>query len=144
MNMGKALLRIRKEQGVTQGAVGAKAGLAVSYVSRIENDHVQPTMTTLGRLASALDTPLSVIFQMAERGVGTPRHRCPVSASGRCIGEQIRSDHGRPPQGGKAHYGRQEMRILKMADQIALHGSKDVRKALLLVLESFMTQQASV
>lgn len=138
MSVGKAVLRVRRERGMTQGQVGAKANLATSYISRIENGHVQPTMGTLGRIARALDVPASTIFQVSEQGDRSFKHKCPVSASGRCIGEQIRSDAGRAPARGKATYGRQEMRILKMADYVALHGSRDVRAALLVVLESLV------
>lgn len=138
MSVGQSVLRIRHERGMTQGEVGERAGLATSYLSRIENDHVQPTMVTLGRVAAALGVPTSAIFRLDERGDGSVKHRCPVSASGQCVGEQIRSRKGKAPRRKKARYGRDELHLLKMADYIALHGSKDVRRALGVVLDSLL------
>jgi len=138
MSVAKALRRVRRERGMTQGEVGRKAGLANSYISRIENGHVQPTMGTLARLAAALGVPASSIFRMSERGAELLRHRCPVSAAGDCIGEQIRNAGGRKPRSQKVSYGKEELRILRMADYLALHGSKDVRRSLTVLLEALM------
>lgn len=143
MSVSKAVLRIRKEKGMTQGEVGRRAGLAASYVSRIENGRIQPTMTTLGRLAEALEVPVSSIFKISEKGTGPPLHRCPVSLSGQCIGEQIRSDHGKRPRGAKADYGKEELRLLRIADFLVLHGTKEVRGALSTVLESLLAHTKS-
>ncbi len=139
MSVGKALLQIRRDQGLTQRAVGDRAGLAVSYVSRVENNHVQPTMGMLARIAAALEVSVASIFQVGERAC-TTSHKCPVSTSGNCIGELIRNQCGRVPNGGKVHYGEDELQLLKMADYVTLHGSKELRQALTTVLESFMLQ----
>lgn len=138
MSLGSAVLRIRHERNLTQGQVGQRAGIAASYLSRIENDHVQPTMGTLGRLAKALGVPMSSIFQVSERGPESFKHTCPVSTSGKCIGEQIRSTHGRRPLGRRASYGKEELRLLKMADYVVLNGTKPVRQALTVLLESLI------
>jgi len=139
MSVGKALLQIRHEQGLTQRVVGERAGLAISYVSRVENNRVQPTMGTLVKLATALGVPISAIFQIGERAC-TPKHKCPVSSSGNCIGELIRSHHGRLPTGDKVWYGEDELQLLQMTDFLALRGSPDVRLALKTVLESLIAQ----
>ncbi|MCP5068105.1 MAG: helix-turn-helix transcriptional regulator [bacterium] len=138
MSVGKSILRIRLERGMTQGEVGERARLATSYISRIENDHVQPTMATLGRLARALRVQVSAIFRADEHGDDHVKQRCPVSASGQCIGQQIRSEKGRRPRREKASYGREDLRLLRMVDYIALHGSKATRSALGVVLDSMV------
>ena len=138
MSVGRTLLRIRQDRGLTQGDVGRKAKLAASYISRIENGRIQPTMPTLARLAHALGVPVSAIFQDTERGAAHSIHRCPVSASGKCIGEEIRSKQGRPPRGREVAYGREELRLLKMTDYVARHGSRETRRALKVVLESLI------
>jgi transcriptional regulator with XRE-family HTH domain len=140
MTLGKAVLQIRKELGLTQSEVARRSRLATSYVSRIENNHIRPTMATLGRLAEALDVPISSIFRITESGAPVRVHRCPVSASGDCIGEQIRSARGRPPREKKAAYGDEELRLLKMTDFLALRGSKEVRRTLAIVLESLLAR----
>ncbi|MHC4953471.1 MAG: helix-turn-helix domain-containing protein [Planctomycetota bacterium] len=140
MSIGTAILRARQERGMTQGQVGKRAGLATSYISRIENDRIQPTMPTLSRVAKALGVPVSTLFRAEEKGHALLEHRCPVSGSGQCIGEQIRSHQGPRPTGKKANYGKEELRLLKMADYIAVHGTKETRRALAVVLESLIAR----
>lgn len=141
MDVGKALLRIRRQRRMTQREVGRKARLAPSYLSRIENGRVQPTTATLTRLAGALRVKPSAIFAADEQGVDSFTHRCPVSSSGACIGEQIRSGHGRKPGRGKVSYGRGELELLRMADYVVLHGSPEVRRALRVLLEALMQRR---
>jgi len=143
MSLSKAVLQIRQDKGMTQGEVGDRAGLAASYISRIENGHIQPTMTTLSRLAEALGVPASDIFRISEKSGPSTVHRCPVSTSGDCVGELIRSNHGRRPGGGKLHYGKEELRLLRIADFLVVHGSKEVRSALATVLDSLLTHTKS-
>ncbi len=142
MSLGNAILRARQQRKLTQGDVGRKAGLQTSYISRIENGRVQPTMGTVGRIAEALDVSLSDLFRLAEREKATKLHRCPVSQSGDCIGELIRNATGRPPAGGQAHYGPEELHILRMADYLVVHGSADDRRALAIVLEGFLARKS--
>lgn len=142
MTIGKAVLQIRQGKGMTQRAVGARAHLAPSYISRIENNRIQPTMATLGRVAEALEVPVSAIFRLGERGGQTPLHRCPVSASGDCIGELIRSPRGRRPRGGRAPYGKEELDLLRMTDYVVTHSSKEVRTTLTVLLESLLARES--
>ncbi len=151
MSVGKAILRIRQQHGMTQGEVGRRAKLAPSYLSRIENGHVQPTAATLTRIADALRVKPSAIFAVHERGAASFEHRCPVSSNGGCIGEQIRSAHGRAPgksragkgaARGRALYSRRELELLRMADYVIVHGTPEVRRALGVVLESLMQRRA--
>lgn len=138
MRLGKTLLRLRNDQGLTQQEVGDRAGLATSYVSRIENGHVEPSLKTLSKIAKALGLPIASIFQVGARGGSSREHPCPVSSTGNCIGEQIRSSHGPLPLGKKLSYGKEELRLLRMTEYVATHGSKDVRRTLAVVLESLM------
>ena len=136
MSLGQAILRIRKEKRLTQAEVGKRAHLAVSYVSRIENGRVQPTMRTLGRLAEALDVSVTDVFRLAEDPLPERFHRCPVSHSGECVGELIRSDAGRRPKSGRPSYGTDELRLLRMTDYLVQHGSAELRRTLTVVLEA--------
>jgi transcriptional regulator with XRE-family HTH domain len=137
MSVGKALLRVRQERALTQSQVSERAGLATSYVSRIENNRVQPTMRTVQRLAQALGVPLSTLFRLEERAGAATIHECPVSSSGECIGELIRNQHGRKPD---LRYGVEELRLLRMTDFLVRSASKDVRKALAVLLEALVDQ----
>ena len=140
MSVGKAVLRIRQKQGLTQREVGLRARLATSYISRIENGHIQPTMTTLSRLARALEIPVAGIFQVGGDADATEAKVCPVTGSGECVGELIRSNRGREPGNGKARYGEEELRLLKMTDYLVNSGSKEIRQTLTVLLEALMTQ----
>jgi len=137
MTIGKSLLRLRMEQGMTQGEVGARAGLATSYISRIENDRIQPTMGTLNRITDALEIPVSRVFG-GDDGKSDCGHRCPVSTSGACIGELLRSARGKKPKSRKDAYTMEEVRLLRMADYLVMHGSKEVRQSLEVLLESLL------
>ncbi len=95
-------------------------------------------------MAAALDVPISSIFHADERDAGASQHTCPVSASGQCIGEQVRSHRGRPPRGKRTFYGEQELRLLKMTDFLAVHGSKQMRQTLTVVLEALVSKAGMV
>ena len=140
MSLAKAVLRIRHEKQLTQREVGSRAHLATSYISRIENGRIQPTMVTLGRLAEALGVAAADIFKLAEAPQSSPHHVCPASSSGTCIGELLRSHKGKTPDAmdGKLTYGPGELRLLRMADYVILHGSREVQSALNVVLESLV------
>jgi transcriptional regulator with XRE-family HTH domain len=53
------LRRLREERGLSQEAVGDRAGMTQSQYARIERGDVDPTLKTLKRLTVALDLPLS-------------------------------------------------------------------------------------
>ncbi len=137
MSVGDALARIRAAKGLTQAAVGERASLAISYVSRIENGRIQPTAVMLQRLARALEVPVADLFAAPDESLAAP-HICPVSHSGECVGRMIRARSGRPPARGKARYGDDELHLLRMTDYLVVHGSAEVRAALATVLEALM------
>ncbi len=137
VSIGEALLRVRTEKGLTQREVALATGLAVSYISRIENDRVQPTVVTVQRLAQAIEVPLATLFRLDDdESLEVPR--CPVSSSGQCIGRMIRSSAGRAPGSKKQRYSKEELRLLKMTDLLVTSGSKEIRQALAVVLESLL------
>jgi transcriptional regulator with XRE-family HTH domain len=143
MTVGKALLRARQDRSMTQGALGRVAGLSASYVSRIENGRIEPTMRTVSRLARALEVSLADLFRLADAGPAATLHRCPVSGSGECIGEQIRSGRGRVPRGGRADYGPEQLRLLRLTDFVVRNGTREVRHALGVVLEGFVDRASA-
>jgi len=53
------LRRLREERGLSQEAVGDRAGMTQSQYARIERGDVDPTIKTLKRLATALDVTVS-------------------------------------------------------------------------------------
>jgi transcriptional regulator with XRE-family HTH domain len=57
------LRRLREERGLSQEAVGDRAGMTQSQYARIERGDVDPTLKTLKRLATALDVTVSDLAQ---------------------------------------------------------------------------------
>lgn len=140
MGVGAAMREIRQAKRLTQQAVGRRAGLATSYLSRIENGHIQPTAATIDRIAGALGVPVGDIFARPGQEPD-PGHRCPVSTSGECIGRLIR-DERRAVARPKLGYSEEELRLLRMTDYLVLHGSPEVRAVLAHVLDALMRNSA--
>ncbi len=66
----RLLRHARRRARLTQRALAAKAGVAQSYVARIESSAVDPTVTTLSRLLRACETTLEA---MPGSGAGVDR-----------------------------------------------------------------------
>ena len=61
-------VRVRREElGLSQEALGYKAKVHRTYVSDIERGARNPTVRVIWKLANALDTSPSALFEMAER-----------------------------------------------------------------------------
>lgn len=64
--LGKAVRQLREERGVTQEALAQDAGVTVGHMSMIERGHSNPTWATVKAIASALDSPMADLAQLAE------------------------------------------------------------------------------
>ena len=53
--VGKNLKELRMRAALTQAELAEKAGLTTAAVARIERDEAEPRMTTIRKLADALD-----------------------------------------------------------------------------------------
>ncbi len=62
-NVGKALHRLRRENGWTLSTVSTKTGVAVSTLSKIENHQTSPNYDVLVRLCEGLSLNLAEFFQ---------------------------------------------------------------------------------
>lgn len=65
MNVGQAIRLCRTQRGVSQTDVAHKASCSVSYLSMLENNKRDPTLSTLTRIAQALHVPIGVLFVLA-------------------------------------------------------------------------------
>ena len=61
-NIGKALNRLRKNNNLTLAAVSAKTGVAISTLSKIENNQSSPNFDVLARLADGLGLDLLALL----------------------------------------------------------------------------------
>ena len=66
--LGRAVQRLRKSYGLSLGDLSDHSGVAKSIISQIERNETNPTLTTIWRLAHALDVSIASILQGTEEG----------------------------------------------------------------------------
>ena len=68
--VGADLRALRRARGLTITALAARVGRSVGWLSEVERDLAEPTISDLRRLAEALEQPLSFFFGAAEAPEG--------------------------------------------------------------------------
>lgn len=66
--VARELIRLRKQQGLSQSEVARRAGLKQPAVARLESGAVRPTLDTIQRVAHALGREVEVNLVRAGRG----------------------------------------------------------------------------
>lgn len=66
MNMGQSISALRREQGMTQGALADEVGISTRGVIRVEQGQTSLTVDVLGRFADALGVRPSRLLALAE------------------------------------------------------------------------------
>ena len=69
MSIGHRIRELRLGSQMTQRELAAASGLAVAYLSRIENSKVTPGITTLNKIARALSIPMPTDSAAAARRI---------------------------------------------------------------------------
>ena len=65
------LIRIRKERGLTQEEVARRSGLATVTISKLEEGkNVDPKMSTVMKLVTALECSPNDFFEQSTIGIG--------------------------------------------------------------------------
>lgn len=68
MQLGNIIKKCRKLKGLTQSQVSATADISESYLSLIEKNKREPSLTALEAIAGALQIPVSIlIFLSSEK-----------------------------------------------------------------------------
>lgn len=62
MNLGHTIKHIRKQKKISQIRFAHLCGFTQAYLSQIENNLKEPTLSTLKTISTKLDTPLPIIF----------------------------------------------------------------------------------
>jgi len=140
-DVGRRLRAARLQCGLSQGTVARRAGIAASYVSRIETGKIQPSFRTVLRIQRALKLELEEILGPPEEHRGP----CPVSAGGICMLDLILSekDVARRPGAAKGeHYTPREVRLLHRVAIWIRHANPDRLRALEIVLEDLIQAEA--
>lgn len=65
VNVGSAIRVCRIRQNASQTDIAQKANCSVSYLSMLENNKRDPTLSTLTKIADALGVPIGVLFVLA-------------------------------------------------------------------------------
>ncbi len=60
--VGKNIQKIRESKGISQQELAAKCNFEKSNMSRLEAGRVNPTLSTLEKVAKALDVSLTELF----------------------------------------------------------------------------------
>ena len=66
--LGLAVQRLRRSYGLSLADLSTQSGVAKSIISQIERNETNPTLTTIWRLAHALDVSIESMLQGAEEG----------------------------------------------------------------------------
>jgi transcriptional regulator with XRE-family HTH domain len=66
MIIGNRLRQLREQKNMSQGDIEKKTGLLRCYISRVENGHTVPAISTLEKMAAAMDVPLYQLFYDGE------------------------------------------------------------------------------
>ncbi len=141
MGIGKKIQSVRLQLKQTQKELAESSGLAVSYLSRLENDRITPTVRTLGRIAATLRVPLASFFDRQE--VLEAPDRCPVSLSGKCILDQAFAGRGRGPKVNVESYSPQQLEALRLCNFLLHTQDQEMLRALVTMLRSLLVLSES-
>lgn len=64
--LGQTIKKLREQHRITQEELAYQAGLHRTYISLLEKGERNPSVLTLCKVSSALNTQLSKIFQIME------------------------------------------------------------------------------
>lgn len=143
MSIGTRIIQLRNQKGLSQQELSDLTGLAASYLSRIENRHLEPRPQTLRKIALALGVPVSEIFQERATQLGTLQ--CLVTSSGNCIMTLLRSSRGKRVLSTGESYNPRQLQLLRMANYLIQNADKrlldsfDVLLGALLAVEQHKT-----
>jgi transcriptional regulator with XRE-family HTH domain len=65
--LGKAIRQLRQKRGLTQVALGEKAGITGRSLSLIERGHANPTWGTVKSIAEALGVSMGELGRLADK-----------------------------------------------------------------------------
>ena len=68
MVIGNRLKELRESKQLSQGDIEKRTGLLRCYISRVENGHTVPAVSTLEKMARALEVPIYRLFHDGEVG----------------------------------------------------------------------------
>lgn len=139
MSIGTRIIQLRNQKGLSQQGLSELTGLAPSYLSRIENRHLEPRPQTLRKIAHALNVPISEIFQEQSAQLGTLQ--CVITSSGNCIMDLLQSRRKAHPEAGMESYDPRQLQLLRMANYLIQTGDTRLLDSLEVVLGALLNAE---
>lgn len=139
MSIGTRIIQLRNQKGWTQEQLGEKTGLAASYLSRIENRHIEPRPNTLRRIALALGVPVSEVFQERPAQLGTLQ--CVITSSGHCVMDMLHSSQGKQVRSREESYNPRQLQLLRMSNYLIQTADKRLLDALDVLLAALLSAE---
>jgi transcriptional regulator with XRE-family HTH domain len=136
MSVGRKIHQLRSESHITQRELGEVTGLAVSYLSRVENGRLTPTVPTLTKIADALSVPLTALFDA--KTTLEAKDVCPVSLSGKCLLDHPFTGRGKRAKKGLETYSREQLEALRLCNFLLHTGDKQLLRTLLTMLKGLL------
>jgi transcriptional regulator with XRE-family HTH domain len=65
MNIGTTIKELRQQQGIKQKNLAERCNITPSYLSQIEKNQKEPTLSVLKSISEVLDTSLTMMFFLA-------------------------------------------------------------------------------
>ena len=62
LNFGSTIKKYRKSRGLLQEELADRLGIIGTYLSALENNRREPTISLLRKISSVLDIPIEVVF----------------------------------------------------------------------------------
>lgn len=75
MNLGKAIRKLRKEQGLSQEELALASGITQAALSQIEVNSKRPGTKTLEKLSKSLHVPVSLIYALGIESTDVPEDK---------------------------------------------------------------------
>jgi transcriptional regulator with XRE-family HTH domain len=77
MVIGDRLRELRESKELSQGDIEKRTGLLRCYISRVENGHTVPAVSTLEKMARALEVPMYRLFHEGDAGASIRKLKRP-------------------------------------------------------------------
>ena len=141
MSIGTRVMQIRNQKRLSQRELSQRSGIAGSYLSRIENRHLEPRPKTLRKIAAALGVPLAEFFQDHDEDLSG--NRCVITASGKCVMDMVRAPHGKTAPPRAEAYTPRQLQLLRVAGYLIQSGDTRLLDALEVVLGALLSSGRS-
>ena len=135
-DLGQRLAATRIQSGLSQNAVAHRAGLAASYLSRIETGKIQPTVPTANKIAAALRVSLGEL--LGPRPPNPAKQGCPVSATGTCLLDLLDPKWEFRQHGREERYSPRQIRLLRRFTALVREDQPKLIKGLELLVGSLL------